>query len=212
MLFIFFKINKITEKMNFLILYDLISIIFHVKTLYDVLSLKGIKLRNCLQLTSMSFFSTLIYFIFSFLNTILNSNYLLNNTIAFCFCISGFVFQSFWILYFVFPKSLNSQELKMSFMMSFSLHGGNFLFLLFKIILIMKSLTSVNFNILSILVISTLYVFLGKVIYTLFEIPIYPLFKKGAVLILLLTIFSVGLVKLNNIAYCALINIVNNSN
>lgn len=195
--------------MGYLIWYDLIAILFHVKILWDILSLKGIKVKNCLQLTSISFFSTLIYFLISFISILFNLIIKCNEIIAFSFAMSSFVFESFWLLYAVFPKALNSQELKLSIWLSFSLHGGNFVFLLIKIFFIMSTLTPVDFNILSIVVISTLYAFFGKVIYSLYEIAIYPIFKKGVILMIVLTLFSIVLVKINNLGYCFLIKLAN---
>lgn len=162
--------------------YSFIALSFHILLIIYCFLIKKFKLKMLLQLTSISFFVTTIYFLFKTFN-ILNGCCLIEiiYTLEFGFTLSFSVFVLFWTLYFLKPNLLNNNEVNVGFGVAFGLHGANFLLILISFILFEneKALKEYNFlmKLICTFIISITYNSFGYVAYRLWQVEIYKIYK-----------------------------------
>lgn len=180
------------------VIYDLFSIVFHIITIFNLRKTKQILIKNYFQLTSISFFSSFLFFIFSLFSHIFSYNFTINAYIlSFSFTINAFVFEAFWILYALYPKALNNNEIKLNKQLSFSLHGGNFMLILFKILLFQYNGYVYQIDFWGIFIMFVIYFLFGRMLYIKYKVSIYPIFRKGVYLNFIFWLLSILFFRLN---------------
>ena len=172
-------------------IYNFIALLLHIILLIKILQIKTLKPKTYLQLTSISFYSSFIFFSLSILNPLMNIKlHVMQFICEVAFIFSFIAFSLFWLLFAFKREYLNKEETVLNFYMSFSLHGGNFFLVCWYLIIFEPysenenntNLNPLNFSFYAKVIFSIcfclFYLIFGILLFKSFEVAIYPLFKR----------------------------------
>lgn len=195
--------------------YTFLALLFHIVLIIYCFIIKKFKLKMLLQLTSISFFLTTLYFFFKFGNNLNNCcNHLLKLSLEYGFTMSLAVFILFWSLYLIKPTMLNNNEISVGYAVAFGLHGANFIILFFSFVFFNNVKTKIEYNVIQRMLIicafSFLYNSFGILVYKYWEIEIYKIYRYNMTIFKFIVFTMLGTVifLFSNLSYIYFNNMI----